>query len=319
MMDPSTLTNGHLTSSPPPPTPTSTSKAPQNSTTKLTLSTSMSSTTSQTAAPRIDPAPIFETLKSLLTPAQLSLYRSTLSLYLTAHLSLAELHEKLPFLREKREILRAHNRFVSVVFANASREPPASGEVVAAWVGETGTRLRGDGERGGSGGRGDWGERRVKREVMGISARERRRLKEVGKREEDIDDVLGSMLSEYHLAKQVRPPDNPPRSAGLSKTSKPARLPPHLPRVSLTGCVSRLDRGNHNPLHAPPLLRIRRVSRLRLHPLSHAPNMLRIRYPQRLHPRNCLLHGPCVRNLRERNPHHRYNPRPFKWAEVYPN
>lgn len=37
---------------------------------------------------------------------------------------------------------------------------------------------------------------------------------------ENIEDMLGNALMEYHTAKQVKPPDPPPRSATINKTSE---------------------------------------------------------------------------------------------------
>lgn len=65
---------------------------------------------------------------------------------------------------------------------------------------------------------GDAAELRLKTEIMNLPARERHRLKAI---QEDPTDTFQSMMAEFHDARQIRPPDAVPASAGgYNKTSK---------------------------------------------------------------------------------------------------
>ncbi|TGZ85307.1 hypothetical protein EX30DRAFT_353322 [Ascodesmis nigricans] len=160
------------------------------------------------SAPRLDAQAFYESLKTTLTKEQWATYTTTMNSYLSGQHSEAEFLAQISgfIVGEKR---RLHNAVIASMVANMMRDPP--GTDVAAWV------SAGESKREGKGPQGDLEERRIKKEVMAISARERRRIKEVHEKTQGIEDMLGSMLAEYHLAKQVQLPDMPPpRSATLN-------------------------------------------------------------------------------------------------------
>ncbi|KAK6359795.1 transcriptional coactivator hfi1/ADA1 [Orbilia brochopaga] len=112
-----------------------------------------------------------------------------------------------PFL-QKPEIQRLHNQFFLSVTANATREPPEGD--VATWVSHQGKTSSVPKTASG-----DAYERRLKKEIMAIPARDRRRMKEIP----EIPDDIPSTLTRHYTAKQIRNLDTsaPPVSAGLNK------------------------------------------------------------------------------------------------------
>ncbi|EWC46514.1 hypothetical protein DRE_04237 [Drechslerella stenobrocha 248] len=112
-----------------------------------------------------------------------------------------------PFL-QKPEIQRLHNQFFLTVTANATREAPEGD--VATWVSHQGKTSSAPKTASG-----DAYERRLKKEIMAIPARDRRRMKEIP----EIPDDIPSTLTRHYTAKQIRNFDTsaPPVSAGLNK------------------------------------------------------------------------------------------------------
>ncbi|KAI5851576.1 transcriptional regulator of RNA polII, SAGA, subunit-domain-containing protein [Morchella snyderi] len=162
--------------------------------------------------PRIDLEPMYDALKRAMGKEAWAIYKEALSGYLTGRLNQEELSRAIgPFV--KGNSIRMHNMLLVAMYGNSMRDMPPTD--VAAWVSASDkpsavAKMPA----------GDVNEKRLKKEVMAISARERRRIKEVPSALGDVEDMLGSMLQEYHLAKQVKIPEAlPPMSAGLTKTN----------------------------------------------------------------------------------------------------
>ncbi|KAA8903611.1 transcriptional regulator of RNA polII, SAGA, subunit-domain-containing protein [Sphaerosporella brunnea] len=218
-------------------------------------------------APRLDVQPYHEALKSALTKEHWMTYTEALNKFLRGRLSHAELFEEIgPFI--KGPTIRLHNSLLTAMIANMSRDSPQV--EVATWVSASDkpnsvSKLPA----------GDVNERRLKKEVMAISARERRRIKEVpdkvgseidpleftGKKKklyltpaffflrfcffqvDNIEDTLENLLQRYHMAKQVRPPEPPQRSATINKTNWESEIKQRytLPLASETGEFPDID------------------------------------------------------------------------------
>lgn len=150
-------------------------------------------------------------------------------------MSHAELFEEIgPFI--KGPTIRLHNSLLTAMIANMSRDSPQV--EVATWVSASDkpnsvSKLPA----------GDVNERRLKKEVMAISARERRRIKEVPDKVDNIEDTLENLLQRYHMAKQVRPPEPPQRSATINKTNWESEIKQRytLPLASETGEFPDID------------------------------------------------------------------------------
>ncbi|KAL7271284.1 hypothetical protein RUND412_005967 [Rhizina undulata] len=195
---------------------------PQNSKPKQPPSQSQQSSSSTSGqaptqaaspvAPRIDVEPMYDALKAALGKADWGIYKESLSGYLTGRLNQEELSERIGgFI--KGPAIRLHNQLLFALYGNAMRDNPPTD--VAAWVSAS--------DKPGAPSKmpaGDLNERQLKKEIMGISARERRRIKEVPEIDINLEDPLGNIFQEYHLAKQIRIPEPPPpMSAGLNKTN----------------------------------------------------------------------------------------------------
>lgn len=82
-----------------------------------------------------------------------------------------------PLVKASPEVLHLHNSLITAIYANAYRETPEPG--VAPWVSANDKPTVSTGGSGAAKG-GDKVEERLRREVMGLPARDRRRLKEIG-------------------------------------------------------------------------------------------------------------------------------------------
>ncbi|KAF3914837.1 hypothetical protein ABW20_dc0104071 [Dactylellina cionopaga] len=112
-----------------------------------------------------------------------------------------------PFL-QKPETQRLHNQFFLTVHVNATREAPEGD--VATWVSHQGKTSSAPKTTSG-----DAYERRLKKEIMAIPARDRRRMKEIP----ELPDDVPSTLTRHYSAKQIPNFDTsaPPVSAGPNK------------------------------------------------------------------------------------------------------
>ncbi|KAL9103305.1 MAG: hypothetical protein Q9163_001647 [Psora crenata] len=112
------------------------------------------------------------------------------------------------------ETQHLHNSLVTGIFANAYREPPEPG-VVAPWVAANDKPSSGIGGGGVGGKGGDKVEERLRREIMGLPARDRKRLKEVGELDalEPYSHFPANAMSDYRSARSIKLPETVPVSA----------------------------------------------------------------------------------------------------------
>ena len=132
------------------------------------------------------------------------------------HLNQEELSFRIQHLLSTPSTLHQHNTLLSAIYGNVTRDLPDHG--VASWVSanDKPTNISKPVS-------GDAAEQRLKTEVMQLPARDRRRIKDLGREagaNEDPGDFYSSMLVEEKKAKDIRLPDVIPASAGgLNKTS----------------------------------------------------------------------------------------------------
>ncbi|KAI5821468.1 transcriptional regulator of RNA polII, SAGA, subunit-domain-containing protein [Pyronema omphalodes] len=187
-------------------------------------------------APRLEVQPYHEALKNALTKENWMAYTEALNKFLRGRLSDQELVEEIgTFIKGPK--VRLHNSLLTAMVSNMMRDAPSAD--VATWVSASDkpnsvSKLQA----------GDINERRLKKEVMAISARERKRIKDqVPDKNENIEDMLGNMLNDYHIAKQVKPPEPPARSATIGKTNWESEIKQRytLPLASETGEFPDVD------------------------------------------------------------------------------
>lgn len=114
--------------------------------------------------------------------------------------------------------LHLHNQLLTGLYANILRDPPP--DAVAPWVVATDKPSDRKNAAAGSGAN-DKAEERLKREVMGLHARDRRRIKQA-KNDPASAAATGGLaeLQSYAEALAVKPPEITPASAGgLTKTN----------------------------------------------------------------------------------------------------
>ncbi|KAF1967532.1 hypothetical protein BU23DRAFT_516192 [Bimuria novae-zelandiae CBS 107.79] len=180
-------------------------------------------------APRIDIEPLYGAVKSAISDADWTLYKTSLSSFLLGNLNQEELSTRLDqiFSRTAGEggngvgraaLERAHNALMMGVYANVWRDAPEAG--IASWVSST-DKVTPTVPKG----TGDESEKRLRQEVMQISRRERKRLKTIhhgsGGFDFPLTDAVGGIMMEYHEAKRVKLPDAGPaaQAGGYGKTN----------------------------------------------------------------------------------------------------
>ena len=178
-------------------------------------------------APRIDVEPLYTTIKSTISDADWTTYKTSLSSFLLGNLNQEELSQRLDRILITRELENAHNKLILGIYGNLWRDAPEAG--VASWV-SSGDKV--GGATAGGKAKGDEGEKRLKGEVMALNRRERKRLKAVhmgGPLDTAGYDGVGSIMQEYHEARRVKLPEAGPATAagGYQKTSMFAPAPPH--------------------------------------------------------------------------------------------
>jgi transcriptional coactivator HFI1/ADA1 len=203
-------------------------------------------------APRIDVEPLYTSIKSAISDAGWTMYKTSLSSLLLGNLNQEELSHRLDKILVTRDLENAHNKLVLGIYGNLWRDAPEAG--VASWV-SSGDKV-GGGTAGGKA-KGDEGEKRLKGEVMGLSRRERKRLKAVhvgGPFDVGVNDGIGSVMQEYHEARRVKLPEAGPATAtgGYQKTSAFA---PTLWLLTQLLMKSRLGPRDPQTLHLLPLHR----------------------------------------------------------------
>lgn len=124
------------------------------------------------------------------------------------------------FLLATPQVEHAHNSLICAILYNISREKPEhSGPAI--WVTATNDKSSAA-NTSKTNIASDAGEQRLKAEVMGLPARDRRRLKNLNAGGEKADDgaLLRRKYEDYYLAGKVRAPENvPPSAGGLNKTN----------------------------------------------------------------------------------------------------
>jgi len=176
-------------------------------------------------APRIDVEPLYTTIKSAISDADWTTYKTSLSSFLLGNLNQEELSQRLDRILATRELENAHNKLILGIYGNLWRDAPEAG--VASWV-SSGDKV--GGATAGGKAKGDESEKRLKGEVMALNRRERKRLKAVhmgGSLELGGYDGIGSVMQEYHEARRVKLPEAGPATAagGYQKTSSFANTP----------------------------------------------------------------------------------------------
>ena len=187
--------------------------------------------TKPTAArkPRIDVEPLYAAVKSAISDADWTTYKTGLTQFFLGNLNQEELSFKLAKILNTAALEHAHNSLIAGIFANAHRDPPEPG--IASWVSSTDKPSSSTVK-----GQGDESEKRLKYEVMQLSRRERKRLKTIPAADAVAaqDGMggagLGAMgpvneLVEMKMGKQ--PEIGPVGPAGGYKTSKSALLSMH--------------------------------------------------------------------------------------------
>jgi transcriptional coactivator HFI1/ADA1 len=203
-IDPAALSRpSNLTVTPSKTLSASAAAASQNSASKPTKS--------QQIAPRIDLEPIYTALKSALGEFWAE-YKESVSLFVLGQLNQQELLDKIGlFIVGDSQKEHLHNQLINAIYGNAFRELPD--QPVASWVAanDKPASLAKPAS-------GDAAEMRLKTEVMGLPARDRRRLKEAGARV-DKDEQGPNELNKYYNSKQIKIPELT-NDGDLGQTSK---------------------------------------------------------------------------------------------------
>ncbi|KAL2809289.1 transcriptional regulator of RNA polII, SAGA, subunit-domain-containing protein [Aspergillus granulosus] len=168
-------------------------------------STTQKSTKALISVPRLDLEPIYTELKATIGDKWTE-YKQATSGFLLGELNQDELASRIDsIVCADPKIEHLHNNFVCAIIGNLTRDLPDHG--VASWVSANDKPSVVSKPTSG-----DAAEQRLKTEVMQLPPRDRRRIKGIPER--DPHETIPSELEEYHLAKQVRVPNQVPASAG---------------------------------------------------------------------------------------------------------
>lgn len=186
--------------------------------------------------PRIDVEPLYAAVKSAVSDADWILYKKTISFFLLGNLNQEELSRTLKNILHTRELEHAHNALITAIYANIWRDAPEAG--IASWVSSTDKPNLGQGSKG----TGDESEKRLKVEVMGLSRRERKRLK--GINNDAVNE--GGWAQDYVEARRAKQIDTSALqtqgSGGFGKTSEFLLFSIH-PLFTHSLCLVRFDIG----------------------------------------------------------------------------
>lgn len=178
--------------------------------------------------PRIDVEPLYSAVKSAISDADWTIYKTSLTQFLLGNLNQEELSFKLSKILNTAALEHAHNTLVAGIYANIWRDAPEPG--IASWVSSTDKPSSNTVK-----GQGDESEKRLKYEVMQLSRRERKRLKGIPAAEANLaQDGLGGAgasatgpLNELVEMKRGKQPEiGPVGPAGGYKTSQFIYAPP---------------------------------------------------------------------------------------------
>ncbi|KAL6704149.1 hypothetical protein ACN47E_008709 [Coniothyrium glycines] len=163
--------------------------------------------------PRIDVEPLYSAVKCSISDADWTIYKKTISFFLLGNLNQEEMSRTLKGILNVPALEHAHNALVTAIYANTWRDAPDPG--IASWVSSADKVSSGTVK-----GTGDESEKRLKGEVMGLSRRERRRLKGITN-----DGVVGvgGAAQEYVDARRAKTIDvtslQIPSGGGFGKTN----------------------------------------------------------------------------------------------------
>ncbi|KAJ6086030.1 Transcriptional coactivator SAGA-type complex Ada1/Tada1 [Penicillium sp. IBT 16267x] len=163
------------------------------------------------SVPRLDLEHAYTDLKAAIGD-QWAEYKESTALFLLGHYNQNEYASRVDYiLCADPKIEHLHNNFVCAILGNLTRDLPDHG--VANWVSANDKPSMVSKPISG-----DAAEQRLKTEVMQLPPRDRRRIKGIPER--DPSEVKPSELEQYHLAKQIKLPNQVPASAGgLNKTN----------------------------------------------------------------------------------------------------
>ncbi|MCJ1424836.1 transcriptional coactivator hfi1/ADA1 [Sticta canariensis] len=208
-IDPAALSRSHTISGPI--TASLTNSKLNGASAPLPLKTTKSPNTAQ----RIDLEPLYTSLKAAIGEHWAN-YKEAISFFLLGHLNQNELSLRIDhYVTVDPSTVHLHNQLIAAIYGNVIRDLPDQG--VAPWVSANDKPVVLSKPVSG-----DAAEQRLKTEVMQLPARERRRLKEVPDVEvtDTMSHAVATSMTDYHLAKQIKMPDNVPASAGgLNKSN----------------------------------------------------------------------------------------------------
>ncbi|KAF2495124.1 hypothetical protein BU16DRAFT_561428 [Lophium mytilinum] len=163
-------------------------------------------------APRIDLEPLYTALKSAVGDTDWTIYKEAIRCFVIGELNQEELSRRIdPFICCDPAREHLHNQFITAIYGNTYRDPPEPG--VATWVSASDKPTAVT-----KSATGDEGEERLKKEIMQLPRRERKRLKTL--QDASPYDNFQQTMMDYHTARQIKPPDTGPASAGgYSKTN----------------------------------------------------------------------------------------------------
>jgi transcriptional coactivator HFI1/ADA1 len=190
----------------------------------LNIQTDLAKKPSAPRTPRVDVEPLYAAVKGAISDADWTTYKKALSSFLLGNLNQEELSRLFSKILTTPALEHAHNALFTAIYANLWRDAPEAG--IATWVSSSDKPTSGTVK-----GTHDESDRRLKTEVMGLSRRERKRLKTI-----PAGDVAGGAgpdgafglagvgaIHEYIDAKRVKQPEMGPiggtQGGGFGKTS----------------------------------------------------------------------------------------------------
>ncbi|KAI1778160.1 transcriptional regulator of RNA polII, SAGA, subunit-domain-containing protein [Hypoxylon cercidicola] len=173
--------------------------------------------TSQIIPARIDLEPLYTALKSAIGNEQWNTYKEATTQFIIGRLNQAEFSERVdPILYSSNgDKCHLHNQLLAAIYGNLTREMPDQG--VAPWVSANDKPTPNVGAKPVTG---DAAERRLKREVMQLLARDRRRLKELNHNDPsqaEFQTFFDRLHTEQYLGRGPRVADTPQSANDLNK------------------------------------------------------------------------------------------------------
>jgi transcriptional coactivator HFI1/ADA1 len=190
----------------------------------LNIQTDLAKKPSAPRTPRVDVEPLYATVKGAVSDADWTTYKKALSSFLLGNLNQEELSRIFSKILTTPALEHAHNALFTAIYANLWRDAPEAG--IATWVSSSDKPTSGTVK-----GTHDESDRRLKTEVMGLSRRERKRLKTIpagdsagGAGPDGAFGLAGvGAIHEYIDAKRVKQPEMGPvggtQGGGFGKTS----------------------------------------------------------------------------------------------------